>query len=442
MRYLFTILLLCGFCHAGIVHVTLFTDDIQSEPVVYIRTTGASVCTLQVGLDTDYDLVQYLSASDTMHYVHAPYLNPDTHYYYRVIANADTVDSDFWTAPRKMSGDYTLAFMGDPQGGIGYTSRETSLDSVVDALEYADPRLLIVGGDLIEGDSNRVAGGMSDLQHDWDSCYFEPMYDIAKGRQQLPVPGNHCWGLQDTIPESLWIAQDYEQYLFNVVAPDDTLFWTAYFGEIAIIGVSPEVTYAWSEEHTPGIEYTWRGYSEGGAKNQVRYAIMDKFNSLIASVRQYSYIIVVIHEPMFWSGTVGGTPWGGAYYRWGSPSPDPMGQHFVNTMRTYDVSACLSGHTGIEFVDHPDDEIAWITHGRSPGGGGNLSTYDLSWVSYADTLSGGNGRIGYLEIVANIDSLMFYGVAAIDCTGYTDTVIVYPREDLDAIGIRNTYFGR
>jgi len=167
----------------------LIYSGVNTEMMILWQLYESENCSVAWGTDTFYNQGSQITTEfgdDHQHSITLSSLINSTKYYYRIIADYDTVLGHFLTGPPDTISEITILAYGDTR------TFPVDHDSVAEQiiLNYTnnpdDQTILLLSGDLV---------GDGDDETDWDDQFFSPEYENIKQMHRtvplLAATGNH-----------------------------------------------------------------------------------------------------------------------------------------------------------------------------------------------------------------------------------------------------------
>ena len=304
---------------------------------VLAETTTPSHAELRVRAETETEWSTLESRASTLHEFALEDLDPDTKYFYSVVAQSaiggrEQIDAasevrSFRTAPLPDADHPALTFtvIGDTQTNGDVATRVSAL-----AHEHR-PDFVVHCGDLVE------TGG---TRSDWTETFFPSVRPLIEHAPLVPVLGNH--------------EQDAQLYYDYMALPEPERWYALRYGHAEFFMIDgnrsleeQSVQLAWLDEALRASTATWR--------------------------------FAVLHQPPYTSDSndYGETAEGP------STRGDMNARNIVRLLEEYEVDICFSGHVhdyertfpiaGDAVVPYEEGGVIYVT---AAGDGGSLEDFD------------------------------------------------------------------
>ncbi len=322
----------------------------NTETIVLWQLENTQDCTIKWGTDQSYSIGSQTTTEygdDHQHKFTITGLAYSTDYYYRVIANTDTIDGHFVSGPPDNVSEITLIAYGDTR--TNPDKHDLVAEEILNTYS-SDPEaqtLLLFSGDLVsDGDS----------ESDWDNQFFNSQNtNIRKLFQSAPIMaalGNH----------------EGNGELFSKYFPYTFYASGYYYG-----------SFDYGPAHVTIVDQ-YTDYSPGSAQ----YQWLE--NDLASTTKKWK--IIMFHEPG-WSA--------------GGHGNNSNVQNYIEPLcEKYDVQFVINGHNHY----YSRAVVERVNHITTGGGGAPLYTPDSSYPNIVTTSK--SNHFVKLKIIG--DTLFFTGI--------------------------------
>ncbi len=226
----------------------IYPGDIRTMTLLW-QTYDSVDCTVEWGVSfssMEKDSISIEYGDDHQHRMNLENLMPDTKYFYRVIAGADTAGGDFFTGKEDDDEKITFYAYGDTRT---YPADHDSLAGQIlrdIAISDSNQTFIISDGDLV-GRSPDETSDWTPSEEKWDTQFFDPQYrNIQKLLRTMPYMA--CVGNYEVEAEGIFFRKYFPYSMFG----PDRFYYSFNNGPVHFTVVDQYTDYSVGSE-----QYNW-----------------------------------------------------------------------------------------------------------------------------------------------------------------------------------------
>lgn len=217
----------------------LIFSGMSTEMILLWQLFNTSSCSVEWGTNTTYNLGNQLTTeygTDHQHAITLTNLTNSTKYYYRVVADNDTLSGHFRTGPADTISEITILAYGDTR------TNPSDQDSVAEQIIYnytndsTTQTILLLSGDMVANGNN---------ESDWDEQFFDPQYEHIQ-QMLATVPLMACVGNHEGTG---LLFSKYFPYPFY---DNDRFYWSFDYGPVHVCIIDQYTAY-----NVGSTQYQW-----------------------------------------------------------------------------------------------------------------------------------------------------------------------------------------